>query len=528
MWTGNDNSIPLKGKDWKFDPNAKHSPNSYGATPGEPTSTAEHTTSSGKRASYGAPAPTTRHSASSASEFVQSGTDINLTPSRFDAPLQVRQQSQIQPVSEFARFEKMLRSWMWRRGVGMFLAGAFAYNAILCPIMELHPSEERCLAGLRRRRYFSEYVRLPNWFQQATGVKRKVWLFQFNQPLDDTDHDAEKLLFRNEVARAHRTKAAVEAAKFNSALPQISFGSAPLRPEDIPANVKWKSQAMIKQEREEAERRKAGKLGAAAVEETSNALLGPGGSADSLNPTRRPLSQVATQMFISLLKWVPRTFTFNRPWGDNSGNSVQYNAVFFEPVTFSAVKSSMLTVRPVEMRAPDGTRVKVRMLCQLYYRREEGHKKEVGRMKYGEAEAMVDYVAPQVCDAWLSSFADLQELIDFAPPFRKTGTKSVLNNLPLADFLAGAGEDPPEICNSLVLESPRSLDQGVAVGGNLMSQEELLRRYLAANILRRMDSKIVIDDIFWFLKVEDVKATPPEESAAFYERPNIDTGNYVL
>ncbi len=233
-------------------------------------------------------------------------------------------------------------------------------------------------------------------------------------------------------------------------------------------------------------------------------------------------------MVSSLLKWIPRTLTFNRPWGDNSGNSVQYTAIFFEPVTFSAVKTAMLTVRPVEMKAPDGTKVRVRMLCQLYYRREEAAKREVGRLKYGEAEGMLDYVAPQVCDAWISSFADLQELIDFAPAFRRTGTKSVLNNLPLADFLASAGEDPPEICNSLVTESPRSLDQSVAIGGKTMSQEELLRRYLAANILRRMDSKIAIDDVFWFLKVEDVKEIPEGEQPGFYERPNLDSGNFVL
>lgn len=510
MWTGNSNDPPIKGEGWT-DPNAKYSPNAYRAGVDE-TGKASYSSSSLSRSQSTGHQRASIAAASSGFIDAASGIEQNLTPSRFDAPLQVKQPSQIQSVSEFQRFEKMLRSWLWRRGIGMFLATAFAYNAIFCPVMHLHPSEDRCLAGLRRRRYFSEYVRLPNWFQQATGVRRKVWLFSYNQPLDDSDHDADRLMFRNEMARAQRTKAASEALKFNSALPQISFGAAPLRPEDLPANVKWKSEQVLKQEREEL----------IAREGETGALLA------SINPSRRPLSQVGLQMLVSLLKWVPRTLTFNRPWGDSSGNSVQYNSIFFEPVTFSPVKTAMLTVRPVELKAPDGTKVRVRMLTQLYYRREQGAKTEVGRMKYGEAEALIDYVAPQVCDSWLQSFSDLQELIDYAPPFRRTGTKSVLQNLPLADYLANSGEDPPELISSLVMETPKSLDRSVAVGAKTMSQEELLRRYLASNIMRRMDSKIAVDDVFWFLKIEDIRDVPDAEKPGFYERPNIDSGNFVL
>jgi hypothetical protein len=538
MWTGNTNAPPIK-EGSATDPNSKtkFSPNVYsaGSTTNDDDDSSSTTTSGvagGTASAFSSRNLSTRHTRASISQtsssFVDASANMeaNLTPSRFDAPLQVKNPSQIQTVTEFARFEKMLRSWMWRRGVGMFLVGAFAYNAIFCPVMELKPVEDKCIGGLRRRRYLSEYVRLPNWFQQATGVRRKIWLFAYNQPLDDQDQDAEKIMWRNEVARSQRTKAAAEALKFNSGLPQINFGAAPLRPEDLPVNVKWKTEQMIRQERgglvvgsgDNSKNNTTGSVAAEAQEIVMQAM----------NPTRRPLSHVAHQMWISALKWVPRTFTFNRPWGDNSGNSVQYNSILFEPVTFSAVKTAMLTVRPVVLKAPDGSKVRVRMLAQLYYRREEALKQEVGRLKYGEAEALIDYVAPQVCDSWLSSFSDLQELIDYAPPFRRTGTKAVLQNLPLADYLANAGEDPPEIVQSLIAETPKTLDRSVAVGAQTMSQEELLRRYLASNIMRRIDSKIAIDDVFWFLKVEDIPDVPEGELPGVYEKPNMETGNFVL
>jgi hypothetical protein len=445
--------------------------------------------------------------------------DTHLTPSRFDAPLQVKRPSEIQPVTDFKRFERMARSWFLRRGFFMTVGAAFTYNAVLCPVMTLEPFEDKCLAGLRRRRYLSQWFNLGNNFERWTGIRRYVWLFQYRAPLSDDERDGGELLHRSESDRAHRTRAASETLRFNSALPPVGFGAPPLRPEELPSNVKWRAESLLFG---------AGK-GTAAAPTASTLSTAGSVVASALVPTKRPLRDVAQDMLLSVLRWVPRTLTFNRPWGDTTGNSVQYNAILFEPTSFSEVKIVTLPVRPVDLEAPDGARVRVRMLAQLHYRREESVKKsEAGIMKYGQTDARLDYVAPQVCDAWLQSFRNLGELIEMAPMFRRTATRSVLKHLPLADFLAAEGEDPPSLVEPLTLETAKSLERSIALGAKMLPQEELVRRHLAMSILQRMDSRIAIDDVFWYFVVNDIKDLPADEHPGVYERPNISTGNYVL
>jgi len=445
------------------------------------------------------------------------GAATTLTPSRFDAPLRVRRASQLPLVTELQRFNKMTRSWVLRKGIGMFLAVAFAYNAVFCPIMELHPHEEKCLAGLKRRRYLSGWISLPNWFQQAFGVRRRVWLFQYNHPLDCEAQDV-AFLQQKEAQLVERADAANETLKFNSSLSPLGFGAAPLRPEDLPSNVRWKSEAMQKSEKDSKKHRA----------EQQQQIGGTSGSSSAITVTPTPIANVFFSMWISFLRWIPRTVSFNRPWGDSTGNSVQYNWFLFEPVTFSSVKNVMLPVRPVELEAPEGNRVRVKMLAQLYYRKEEVAKVEMGHMKFGEVEALIDYVAPQVCDAWLASFSNLQELLQMAPPYRTTATQSVVKVLPeMAEFLADAGEEPPLVVSPLTLETPLSLERSLTAADNRLPQEELLRRFLTAKILKRMDGRITVDDIFWFLTVEPVPLADANFEADIYEGA-ADRGNFVL
>ena len=402
--------------------------------------------------------------------------------SRYDAPLRVAKPSQLPAVTEFRRFEKMARSWFLRRGFFMMVVGSLTYNAFFCPILHIHPSEERSLIGLKRRRYMANYFKPPNFLQQAFGWQRRVWLFGYNQPLDIEQLDSD-YLNKKETEQLQRTRAASETLRYNdeqfAAKDAISFGAAPLRAEDLPANVHWRAEAIVRAEHQ---------------------------SLAALAPERPPLADVLHAMFISAVRGVPRTLTFARPWGDKAGNSVQYNWFLFEPVTFTGVRNVMLPVRPVELPTPDGKgKVKVTMLAQLYYRREQTTHQEVGHMRHGQVEAMLDYIGPQVCDAWLSSFASIAELVQYAPPYRRTATESTLRQLPeLTTFLASVGEEPPMLVTPLTMETPKTLERSLVLGAKTMTHEELLRRHLAFKILSRMQCRVAIDDVFWHIVVEDI------------------------
>lgn len=413
----------------------------------------------------------------------------------------------------------MARSWFLRRGLFTFLGTSFLYNAFCCPVIQLHPSDEKSMIGLRRRKYLSTWVNGPlqAWLYSAFGYRRSIWLFGYNQSLEQGKEDSEYLM-NVERERVDRLRAAQSVLRHNMKVNTaptngefIGFGGKPLQPEELPLNVRWRGEAV--------------------VGGNENGGSSSSSSSSSSESYRPPVWSIFRSMMRSALAWVPRTLTFNRPWGDPTGNSVQYNALFFEPVDFSPIKKAMVPVRSVVMKGPEGKKVKVDMMCQLFYRREMPRKGEVGHMKHGEVEALLDYVAPQVCDAWLASFSDIEEFVQIAPPFRRTATEAMMRKLPeLSEFLLANDEPPPTVVPSLTLETPVTLENSIARHAKDMPHEELIRRYLAAKIVKRTNHRVAIDDIFWHLTAfdvyeEDQKALNLAEQAIAENRNRIELGS---